>query len=645
MMIVGRRRRCYTGNRISRKVVMERILRGVRLALVGFLVVGALMMWAENSEPTMAATAPGRRLGTTTSATLDKMSVERFAEAGLAEKSAGVAVLDNIQVDCTTTGMVSAMVDGVNVKDGVSETERAAMLYNTWILQHTLACAPAHSSVYMPAGTFYFMSGHLVKAPGLWLDDFERHVIRPASFVDLVGKGTDEDGKGTVLKPYSDESEFTNNALAKQIRGNNDGKVEGGLDMFFFNDYAAYKFADASYLEDADFYDFVINSEDTQGVVWRTSGKGFMINLFRDCEWDNMVVKSTDGTGFGVDAPVNGKITNSKAEGCGKDAETDESAGASGFGIGTGYADNESMTIKDSVAINNRKYGFFFEHQGRFNVDDYQAIKAKDAHAFYVVDCRAEGNLYNFGGEWAYDVYYNNLVSVPTDSTRVDVHFSGGSRRIDLGNVTVEGRTFGDVPDGAYYTEAVDWGVTNGVTVGVEKGRFGVGQTVRRGDAVTLLWRLNGYPGEVLSRRNGNVNPAPGSTRGDGHENVQTCFSDVEGNAYYAAAVKWAYEQGITNGTRDCTSVEAKDGLFDPDRGLKRAEFVTMLWRAAGSPSAAVTEKFEDVDENDYYYQAAYWAAANGITNGVGDNRFAPDYDCTREQAITMLYRFAKLKG
>lgn len=91
--------------------------------------------------------------------------------------------------------------------------------------------------------------------------------------------------------------------------------------------------------------------------------------------------------------------------------------------------------------------------------------------------------------------------------------------------------------------------------------------------------------------------------------------------------------------------MEAKAGLFDPDRGLKRAEFVTMLWRAAGSPSAAVTEKFEDVDENDYYYQAAYWAAANGITNGVGDNRFAPDYDCTREQAITMLYRFAKLKG
>lgn len=499
MMIVGRRRRCYTGNRISRKVVMERILRGVRLALVGFLVVGALMMWAENSEPTMAATAPGRRLGTTTSATLDKMSVERFAEAGLAEKSAGVAVLDNIQVDCTTTGMVSAMVDGVNVKDGVSETERAAMLYNTWILQHTLACAPAHSSVYMPAGTFYFMSGHLVKAPGLWLDDFERHVIRPASFVDLVGKGTDEDGKGTVLKPYSDESEFTNNALAKQIRGNNDGKVEGGLDMFFFNDYAAYKFADASYLEDADFYDFVINSEDTQGVVWRTSGKGFMINLFRDCEWDNMVVKSTDGTGFGVDAPVNGKITNSKAEGCGKDAETDESAGASGFGIGTGYADNESMTIKDSVAINNRKYGFFFEHQGRFNVDDYQAIKAKDAHAFYVVDCRAEGNLYNFGGEWAYDVYYNNLVSVPTDSTRVDVHFSGGSRRIDLGNVTVEGRTFGDVPDGAYYTEAVDWG---GDEWGDGRGRertlrSGTDSAARRcGDAAVAAERVSGRGSE-----------------------------------------------------------------------------------------------------------------------------------------------------
>lgn len=634
-VIVKKGRRCYTKNRISRKVVMERILRGVRLALVGLLVIGALMMWTENSEPTVAATAPGRRLNTTISATLDKVSVEGFAEAGLAEKSAGVAVLDNIQIDCTTTGMDPVMVDGVNVRDGVSEVERAAMLYNTWILQHTLACAPAHSSVYMPAGTFYFMSGHLQMAPGLNYEKFERHVIRPASFVDLVGKGT-------VLKPYSDESEFTDNALAKQIRGNNDGKVEGGLDMFFFNDYAAYKFADASYLEDADFYDFVIDSKDTSGVNYNTGGKGFMINLFRDCEWDNIIVKNTDGTGFGVDAPVNGKITNSRAEHCGWGAEfSPNKGGASGFGIGTGYANNESMTIKDSVAVDNYKYGFFFEHQGRFNFDPYVATKASNERAFYVADCFAEGNLFNYGGEWANDVYYDNIRA--SNARHVDIHFTFQSRRVTLGNVEIQGALFDDVADGAYYADAVKWAVERGVTVGVGARRFGVGQTVTRADAVTLLWRLNGYPGEILSHANNNVNPD--AWRGNGSENVWTCFNDVPTNEYFAQPVKWAYEQGITNGTRNCTNAETRDGLFNPKHGLKRAEFVTMLWRAAGSPSAAVTEKFEDVDENDYYYQAAYWAAANGITNGVGDNRFAPDYDCTREQAITMLYRFAKLKG
>ena len=89
----------------------------------------------------------------------------------------------------------------------------------------------------------------------------------------------------------------------------------------------------------------------------------------------------------------------------------------------------------------------------------------------------------------------------------------------------------------------------------------------------------------------------------------------------------------------ECSSSEAKDGIFSPDKPVTRAEFVTMLWRLAGKPEVG-GNVFNDVTEDAYYRVAANWAYKNGITSGVGDSRFAPNNDCTREQVITMLYRF-----
>lgn len=126
-------------------------------------------------------------------------------------------------------------------------------------------------------------------------------------------------------------------------------------------------------------------------------------------------------------------------------------------------------------------------------------------------------------------------------------------------------------------------------------------------------------------------------------QKVDTCFADVPSDAYYAPAVKWAYEQGITVGTKNCSSADAHDGTYSPTQGITRAEFVTMLWRMAGSPSVGKIQEYTDVTDKDaYYYNAVYWASAEGITNGVGDNRFAPDYSCTREQAIAILWRYAQ---
>ena len=112
-------------------------------------------------------------------------------------------------------------------------------------------------------------------------------------------------------------------------------------------------------------------------------------------------------------------------------------------------------------------------------------------------------------------------------------------------------------------------------------------------------------------------------------------FTDVKESDYYYEPVKWAVEKGITVGTSDTT--------FSPDASCTRAQMVTFLWRAAGSPKASVsTCAFTDVDKDAYYYEALLWAVENGITNGTSDTTFSPDDSCTRGQMATFLYRNAK---
>ena len=112
-------------------------------------------------------------------------------------------------------------------------------------------------------------------------------------------------------------------------------------------------------------------------------------------------------------------------------------------------------------------------------------------------------------------------------------------------------------------------------------------------------------------------------------------FDDVSTDAYYYEAVKWAAENGITGGVGG--------GLFAPDQPCTRAQAVTFLWRAAGSPAPETgAMPFTDVPAGSYYYDAVLWAAENGITGGTGDAAFSPDADCTRAQIVTFLWRCAK---
>ena len=113
-----------------------------------------------------------------------------------------------------------------------------------------------------------------------------------------------------------------------------------------------------------------------------------------------------------------------------------------------------------------------------------------------------------------------------------------------------------------------------------------------------------------------------------------TSFADVPANAYFADAVKWAVDKGITNGLSDT--------MFGPYESCTRAQIVTFLWRAAGSPEPKAASSFTDVPASAYYAKAVAWAVENGITNGMTETTFAPDATCTRGQSVTFLHRALK---
>ena len=110
-------------------------------------------------------------------------------------------------------------------------------------------------------------------------------------------------------------------------------------------------------------------------------------------------------------------------------------------------------------------------------------------------------------------------------------------------------------------------------------------------------------------------------------------FGDVSTSAYYYEAVKWAQEKGITGGIGN--------GLFGPNQPCTRAQIVTFLWRAAGSPVVNYAMNMSDVPEGSYYAEAARWALSEGITTGTTENTFSPDSECTRAQAVAFLFRYA----
>lgn len=167
---------------------------------------------------------------------------------------------------------------------------------------------------------------------------------------------------------------------------------------------------------------------------------------------------------------------------------------------------------------------------------------------------------------------------------------------------------FADVPANSYYADAVLWAAKNGITGGIGNGLFGPNQPCTRAQIVTFLWRAAGSP----------------------EPKAMSSFADVSTDAYYAKAVAWAVENGITTGTGD--------GKFSPDATCTRAQSVTFLFRAIGKLVDSKAE-FSDVLTDSYYANAVAWAVENGVTNGIGDGLFGPNNSCTRAQIVTFLFR------
>lgn len=168
---------------------------------------------------------------------------------------------------------------------------------------------------------------------------------------------------------------------------------------------------------------------------------------------------------------------------------------------------------------------------------------------------------------------------------------------------------FDDVKPGAFYFDAVQWAVKNGITNGTGKNTFSPNDVCSRYQIVMFLWRAAGQP----------------------EAKAALSFADVKPGDIFYEAVQWAVERGITKGTSSTN--------FSPFAPCTRGQIVTFLYRSAGSPAISGACDFSDVSAGSFCHDAVIWASSEGITKGTSAGRFSPNEGCTRAQVVTFLYR------
>lgn len=168
---------------------------------------------------------------------------------------------------------------------------------------------------------------------------------------------------------------------------------------------------------------------------------------------------------------------------------------------------------------------------------------------------------------------------------------------------------FDDVKPGAFYFDAVQWAVKNGITNGTGKNTFSPNDVCSRYQIVMFLWRAAGQP----------------------EAKAAVSFADVKPGDIFYEAVQWAVERGITKGTSSTS--------FSPYAPCTRGQIVTFLYRSASSPKVSGACDFSDIPADSFCHDAVIWASTEGITKGTRAEHFSPNEGCTRAQVVTFLYR------
>ena len=245
----------------------------------------------------------------------------------------------------------------------------------------------------------------------------------------------------------------------------------------------------------------------------------------------------------------------------------------------------------------------------RLNNDTHSVI-VLEVHDDHVIV--AEGN-YNNSVHWGRSIPKSTVTSATYLMTRYPEDGSAVTQQTPetptTPATTNKTNPFTDVPDNAYYKDAVLWALENGITTGVTATEFRPGTTCTRGQVVTFLWRAKGCP-EPKTK----TNP----------------FTDVSSTSAFYKAILWAYENDITSGTTATT--------FNPGGTCTGGHVVTFLWRADGKPSASGSSAIASANPGKYFTDAVAWADSAGLLSGAGGT-FSPSAQSPRANIVTYLYR------